>query len=84
MASQTVGTPAECVTPSSMNRLHRTGASLVTEKTNFTPAAAPAKGRPQLAAWNIGTIGKRTACGLRSNTDGAISAIACSIVERCS
>ena len=32
----------------------------------------------------IGTMGSNTACGLRSNTAGAISAIACSIVERCS
>ena len=49
----------------------------------FTPAAAPAKGRPQLAAWNIGTMGSSTAAQDRSKMLGAISAMACSMVERC-
>ena len=37
---------------------------------------APAKGRPQAAAWNIGTMGKATGRGERSKQEGAISAMA--------
>ena len=40
MPSQTVGTPALWVTPSSRIRRHSVGASLVAEKTSFAPVAA--------------------------------------------
>ena len=84
VASQTVGTPEECVTFSRFIRPHSTAASLTAEKTNFAPAIAPAKGRPQQAAWNIGTTGSTTAAEDRSNTAGATSAMAWRTVERCS
>src|SRR3546814_16999794 len=70
LAIHTVGTPAELVTFSAFIRSHSIFASLTAEKTNFTPATAPANGRPQAAAWNIGTTGSTTDRMSRSNTDG--------------
>ncbi len=84
IASQTVGTPAEWVTFSSFINVHSTAGSLTAENTNLIPAAAPANGRPQAAAWNIGTTGKATDCGESENTAGCISASAWITVERCS
>src|SRR5689334_8085253 len=84
MPSHTVGTPAECVTPSFSNSSHSTAGSLTAEYTNLTPGIVPAHGRPQLAAWNIGTIGSITERLSKSNRFGCTPAIAWSTVERCS
>ena len=84
VASHTVGTPALSVTPSRSIRSHSTAGSFTAEKTNLTPAIAPANGRPQLAAWNIGTTGSMTEEASKLNAAGWIAAIAWSTVERCS
>ena len=77
-----INAPAEWVTFSAFIRSQSTCGSFTAEKTNFTPAAAPAKGSPQAAAWNIGTIGRTTARVSRSNTAGWISASAWMTLDR--
>ena len=84
VASHTVGTPALSVTPSRSIRSHSTAGSLIAEKTNLIPAIPPAKGSPQLAAWNIGTTGSITEEASKLKAGGWIAASACSTVERCS
>ena len=76
VASQTVGTPAEWVTFSRFIRSHSTAGSLTAENTNLTPAAAPHHGKPQLAAWNIGTTGSMTLRASKSNIAGCTPVIA--------
>jgi hypothetical protein len=50
----------------------------------FAPTIGAEKGRPQAAAWNIGTIGSATLRAERPNTSGAVSVSAWRTVERCS
>ena len=50
----------------------------------FEELIAAENGRPQAAAWNIGTIGSTTERAERSNTSGPTSHIAWRTVERCS
>ena len=60
--SQTVGTPADMVTPSSLINVANVGPSpiLLPGITIFAPATGQAYGLPQALTWNIGTIGNTT------------------------
>src|SRR3954452_21233339 len=84
MLSQTVGTPAEWVTPSWLKRAHKRSGLLSAQRTSLKPAIAAAYGMHQLPAWNMGTTGSITERAETSNMSGAITLIAWSTVERCS
>lgn len=84
MASHTVGTPDEIVTPSRFISPHSAAGSFAAEKTILEPVSAAANGVPQAAAWNSGTTGSSTEADDMPSTAGATTIIAWSIVERCS
>src|SRR5215217_3808702 len=68
--SQTVGTPAECVTPSSLNSWQIRSTLLSAQMISLQPTIGTAYGMHQLLAWNIGTTGRIAERADRSKMSG--------------
>ncbi len=83
MPSQMVGTPAATVTRSATmrSRMDR-GSRWGPGKTIFEPAKSELKGRPQAAAWNIGTTGRMASDSATPMVSFMHSTSECSTQER--
>src|SRR3954452_2776773 len=84
MLSQTVGTPAEWVTPSWLKRAHKRSGLLSAQRTSLKPAIAAAYGMHQLPAWNMGSDGSHHGRAGPVKMAGPIDGHRLGTVERCS
>src|SRR5229473_1534115 len=81
--SQTVGTPAENVTPSACAiSTRRLAAMSCPTITCLAPVMADINGRPQQFAWNMGTTGITTSRAEIANASTRHPFMACKTVER--
>ncbi len=73
--SQTVGTPADTVTPSWSNSADRDAPSSAGPgSTSFAPTSAAENGSPQALTWNIGTTGTTESDARRQSASGSAEA----------
>src|SRR5437868_288948 len=81
---QTVGTPAETVTPSASNSSYRLLPSRPGPgNTSLAPTMQAEYGKPQALTWNIGTTGSTASRELRFSESGKLEPRLCNTVERC-
>ena len=82
--SQTVGTPAENVTPSDSNSSYSDlPSSAAPGNTILAPDSSTEYGRPQALTWNIGTTGSTVSAADTLSAFGIAEPYECSTVERC-